>query len=397
MRGRRVAALALVAAALGTGLAAAGAGTVGAAAPTGVGRETGQGTGATWTTAQGSWAAIPMGHLASATNTFWQLLFRAPGATRWTLVTPPGVASNGGIVAAETPGAAGTVTAGFQPTNLLHYSPVARTSDGGKTWASGVLPQGLADVADAVATGSGTAVALVRTRAGTVVRSAGSLTHWSAVATEQQLAGSTAGRACGLRSVDAVAVVGGVDEVGGGCSRPGVVGILSDTSGTWIAAGPTVASESSRPMTVLRLQATSGGGSVALVLAGGASHAALVALWRSERGAWTASSSRPIDGSVLSAGIGTDGSLVVVTGHGWRAGAVLTIAGPGQPWDAAASPPGGTQAVVAGTGSGANGLRQGALTALAASGSTVTVWTSDGGRWARSQHFRVPVQYGSST
>lgn len=372
------------AAILATGLAPAAPG-----AGASTGQVTGLGTGATWASAQGSWAAVPMGHLDSATNTFWQLLYRAPGATRWTLATPPGVASNGGIVAVDTAASPGTVTAGFQPTKLLRYSPVARTANGGRTWATGVIPDGLSDVADAMATGSdGDALALVRTRGGTVVRSEGSLTRWQAVVSEPELAATSAGRACGLDAVDAVAVAAGADEVGAGCTAPGVVGIFTDASGTWTSAGPTVASEASRPMTVLRLQATPGGGTVALVQAGGGSRAALVALWRSGTGTWRASAPRAIDGSVLSAGVGPGGSLVVLTGHGWRSDAVLTIGGPGGRWRAAANPPARTQAVVGGSGP---------LTALAASGSKVTVWTADGGRWARSQRFTVPVQYGSST
>ena len=51
-------------------------------------------------TAQGTWAVAVMGGSAAAHNNFWQLFVRPAGASRWSLVTPQGVADNGGLVAA---------------------------------------------------------------------------------------------------------------------------------------------------------------------------------------------------------------------------------------------------------------------------------------------------------
>ena len=51
-------------------------------------------------TAQGTWAVTVMGGSAADENNFWQLFVRPAGATRWSLVTPQGVADNGGLVAA---------------------------------------------------------------------------------------------------------------------------------------------------------------------------------------------------------------------------------------------------------------------------------------------------------
>ena len=97
-------------------------------------------------TPAGSWAILPMGRLSDPLNTFWQLFFRAAGRSEWTLVTPPGVADNGGLAAA--PGAEGSVAIVFEPTNLLTFSPLAITSDNGKTWSGGVIPFGTASAPD---------------------------------------------------------------------------------------------------------------------------------------------------------------------------------------------------------------------------------------------------------
>jgi hypothetical protein len=46
---------------------------------------------------QGTWAVLAMGRLGTRNNTFWQLFHQDAGGGRWTLVTPPGVATNGGL------------------------------------------------------------------------------------------------------------------------------------------------------------------------------------------------------------------------------------------------------------------------------------------------------------
>lgn len=354
------------------------------------------GIGASWTTAQGSWATVPMGHLHSAENTFWELLFRPMGSTRWTLVTPPGVASNGGIVGVSTPVATATVTVGFQPAKYLLYSPVARTTDEGKKWFTGTLPAGLAQVADAMASGTGLALALERAKGGTLVRSSGSLTRWSTVTTARALAATEAGAACGLTALSAVAVTSGTPVVGGDCAKPGVVGLFTDAGGSWQAAGPTVPAESSATMRVVRLSATPSG-TAALVEARSKSEESLVALWRgSGSQAWSVSAPAHVDGRVLSADVGAGGSMIVVTSTGSKATEVHALPSAGAPWTSTPAPE-GTQAVVGGPGAAASGLRTGELTALAISNSWVTVWDRAGGSWSKGLRFKVPIEYGSST
>lgn len=378
-----------VAAVSGAGaVSAAGAQTAGAAPSTAA-----SGIGSTWTTAQGAWATLPMGHLHTATNTFWQLLFRPAGASRWTLETPPGVASNGGIVAVSTPAATATVTVGFEPADLLSYSPVARTGDDGKQWSPGTLPAALAQVADAVATGSGgDVVALERAKGGTLVRADGSLTRWDTVTTARALGTTVAGEGCGLAALTAVTVTAGGPELGGNCTKPGVVGLFTDSAGSWQASGPTLARQSASTMRVLRLTTTSSG-TEALVEARSGKVDSLIALWGGNGGAWTASAPVRVDGTVLSAGAGPGTSMQVLTRDAAGTAEVHSVPGPAAPWQSARVPE-GTQAVLAEGGADGAG---GSMTALAVSGSWITVWTRGQGPWERGARFRVPIEYGSST
>jgi hypothetical protein len=333
-----------------------------------------------------------MGHLGSTNNTFWQLLFRPQGSTRWTLVTPPGVASNGGLSAGPSAGPTGALVVGFQPTELLTYSPVARTADEGKKWSAGVLPAGLLDVADAIATGpDGAVLALVRSEGGSLVRSDGTLTRWTAVTARGALDATAAGRGCGVTALSALSESGDVPELGADCSVPGVVGLFSDVSGTWTETGPRIPSEEGRTMDVLRLTSGPAGGTEALVEARSGKSEWLVALWRGAGSrTWSVSEPIAIGGKVLSAGSGNGQAMDVVTAQGWRASRLLSIAGPGSRWRSMGAPPERTQAVVG----GANGM-----VALAVSGSTVSVMGRDAaaGRWRRTEKVHVPIEYGSST
>ena len=107
------------------------------------------------TTAAGtSWAIVVMGGSSAQHDDFWQLFARPAGATKWRQVTPAGVADNGGLVAGVT--GAGSLVAGFRPSQDLSFSPLAATADSGASWsAGGPVNPGLADVPDALAGGPG--------------------------------------------------------------------------------------------------------------------------------------------------------------------------------------------------------------------------------------------------
>ena len=48
-----------------------------------------------------AWATLEMGGSARQYNNFWQLFARPVSSARWRLVTPPGMASNGGFILAS--------------------------------------------------------------------------------------------------------------------------------------------------------------------------------------------------------------------------------------------------------------------------------------------------------
>jgi hypothetical protein len=65
------------------------------------------------------WAVVKMGGSPDPLDNFWELLARPAGAGGWKLATPDGVASNGGLVMAET-GSTSLVT-GFLPSQKLTF------------------------------------------------------------------------------------------------------------------------------------------------------------------------------------------------------------------------------------------------------------------------------------
>ncbi len=192
-------------------------------------------------TPQGTWAVAVMGGSAASENSFWQLFVRPASATRWSLVTPEGVADNGGLVAAAGAGGSSLVV-GFRPSQALAFSPLATSGDTGQKWTPGLLDAGLADAPDAMAVApSGQTLALLHGGSIEAAASAGAATagQWSRLATLSALAASAPGRGCGLVAVNAVSF--GPDNVpmaAGSCVRRGVAGVFADTGGAWQAAGP---------------------------------------------------------------------------------------------------------------------------------------------------------------
>ena len=229
-------------------------------------------------TPTGSWAIAAMGRLNDPSNTFWELFFRAPAATRWSLVTPPGVADNGGLVAGTS---SGPLTIGFEPSQLLRYSPLAQTTDGGAHWTPALLPTALAAVPDALAYEpagpgvAGRALALVRSG---VLASTASLAIWVPLVSTSVL------NAAGTRSC-------------------GVNGLVAAYSG----------------------RGTS-----------------LVAVWRPAGGSWMVSAPLPVGAhaTLLSTGVGADGELLVLFGSPGRT-PTLTVIFPGGSWTRRPAPPSG--------------------------------------------------------
>jgi len=331
-------------------------------------------------TSQGTWAITVMGGSAASENNFWQLFVRPTGAGQWSEVTPPGVADNGGLVAAGT----GTsLVIGFRPSQDLAFSPLATSTDAGRNWTPGLLDADLGNDPGALAVDpSGQALALlqdgtIQTAPTTGAAAAG---QWSELTTRQALAASAPGRSCGLQRLDAVSFrLNKTPMVAGSCERPGVTGVFIDTSGTWQSAGLALpAAYRGDQAQVLGLAATSGG-NVALLLAGGS----LLAAW-SNGTHWTVSAPVAV-GAVRASGFGTGGSTWLLL----SGGRAETISGTGGSWQALPAVPAGTATLAPGPG--------GSYDALAVAGSKLTVWRLTRGAWVQVQRITVPIEYGSSS
>jgi hypothetical protein len=341
-------------------------------------------------TAQGTWAIAVMGGSAAAENNFWQLFVRPAGASQWSLATPPGVADNGGLVAAGT---GKSLVIGFRPSQDLAFSPLATSTDTGKAWTPGLLDADLADDPGAIAVDpSGQALALLQD--GTIQTAptarAAAAGQWSELTTRQALAASAPGRGCGLQGLDAVSF--GVDRTPmavGSCERPGVAGVFVNTGGTWRSAGLTLPAEDRGDRAqVLGLAAAASGGNVVLVRAGDS----LLAAWSAGTD-WTVSA--PVmgvgavgavgSGSVRASGFGTGGSAWLLL----SGGRAETVSGPGAAWRELPTVPAGTATLAPGPGGGYD--------ALAVSGSNLTVWRLAKAAWVQVQQIKVPIEYGSSS
>jgi hypothetical protein len=317
-------------------------------------------------TAGATWAVVVMGGSAASENNFWQLFVRT--SARWSLVTPPGVADNGGLVAAG----GSSLLVGFRPSQGLAFSPLATTDDHGTKWTPALLNATLADVPDAlaVAPDGGRTLALLDTK--TMEQASPAATGWSVLSRVASVAASPAGKSCGLSAITAVSFTpSGVPLAGGACDRAGAASVFSYSGGTWHAAGPALPG---RTVQVLRLTATSTG-NAALLLSG----TSLYAAWTSGAG-WTVSA--PLTASLSSAAFGPGGSVGVLL----SGGRVATISGPGAAWTLLPKAPAGSAV-----------LALDPVQALSVSGgSKLTVWRL-AGTWTKEQVINVPIGYGTSS
>lgn len=343
----------------------------------------------------GTWAVVPMG--TSGTNLFWQLLLRPAGTARWSVVTPPGVADNGGLVAAAADGGQ-ALTAGIRPSQYLTFSPLAATAGAGRNWSGlpGVLPGGFAADPDALAAGPGGKL-LGISGGGALYSSADRGGHWRPVTTATSLARRPAAQACGVRALTAVTLTGsGAALAGTACGRPGYAGIFRLAGSSWQPAGPPLPT-SLRGATVRVLRLTTVPAGTAAVLSAGASSGNfVVGAWAggtqpgSQGQQWTLT--RPLEtgtGQVLTAGAGPGGGFFVLL-RSPAAGRVEMCQTPGGPWQCFPAVPAGTATIVPGP------ARQ--AEALAVDGSQLTVWAapSGGHSWTAIQTIKVSIPYGSS-
>jgi len=339
-----------------------------------------------------TWATVPMG-AAAGPDEFWQL-FRLPAGGRWTLETPPDIATNGAILLAGQPGTgsggtagtAGTLAAGVRPSLDLTYSPITTTADGGRDWATLPPASGLASEADALAAAPGGQLLALGQDHTADVYTSGS---WASLTSERALAAAPAARGCALTGLTAAAYTpAGLPLLAGACGRAGRTGIFRDRGGSWQQAGPalppTLAGQTVQVARLTRI----GHQDVALLEAGGPPDVRLLAAWTSDGQHWTLSPVLRLGGAApVSASFGADGGLAVVL----AGGRAVTLAGPGAPWRRLPALPDGRTVTLALPGGGGTD-------ALAADGGTLTVWrlAATGDSWVRTQTVQVPIQYGSS-
>lgn len=359
-------------------------------------------------TADGTWAVALLGGSADRFNNFWQIVVRPAGSAAWQLATPPGVASNGGLVLAA---GARRVLAGFRPSQALVFSPLASTVDNGATWSPAVLDAALADTPDALAappsasridatggTGGSGGGYLALLANGAIERAGPGAAAWSRLTSLRSLAAAPAGRRCAPSELTAVAFTpAGTPLAAGTCTRPGTTGIFAyipgagtgstASSGSWRAAGPALPPAlGTQPVRVLRLTSTAAG-ETALLVTGSGRSAQLLAAWSGDGTRWAVSGPlRLAAGPVRAAGFSASGAAWVLL-PGGRAEA---ITGRGAAWRALPRLPAHTSVLAFGPGK--------SIDALAAVGSDLTVWSLARGAagWHQEQVLHVPVQYGSS-
>jgi hypothetical protein len=362
------------------------------------------------TGAHATWATVPMGTVGP--NLFWQLFALPAGATRWTLTTPPDIATNGAITLAAGDGT--KLVTGILPSHLLGFSPITSTANDGRSWAASAPDPGLASVPDAMAAAPDGSELITLDHNGQVDLGRPGTAARPRLTSAAVLAATTAGRACALTGLTAAAFTpAGSPLLAGQCARPGVAGIFLDAGGTWQAAGPALpASLAGERLEVIRLTRT-GSGLSALLQAGAGRSATLVAAWSSTGSRWTLSPPLRLDGqAVLSSSFGSGALAVGLTG---RHGELL--AGPSAAWQPLPELPPGRAVTLALPAAGDVG-------ALAATGSVLTAWqlhapsaartgssaTTAGassaaatpeaygpGSWTQIQRTTVPIQYGSSS
>ena len=336
-------------------------------------------------TSTGTWAVAVMGGSAASHNNFWQLFVRPAGTGKWRLATPPGVASNGGLVIASP--AAGPLVAGFRPSQQLASSPLATTRDNGTSWTPSLLDAALANVPDALAaTRSGTRLFALLADGSAELSGPGGA-GWVRLATRWSRPAPTAGRQCGPGQLTAAAFsVSGVPLLAARCARPGSAGIFAYSDRIWHSAGPALPTSYARQnITVLRLTTT--GGTTTAVLAAGTGPAARLIAARTNGGEnWHLSQPLPLHGAtLLSASPGPGGAAIVLSnGH---ADTITSLTGS---WQELPILPPGTATIAPGPAGGWEAL------AVHRTRLTICRLTPGAAAWTTAQTINVPIQFGSS-
>lgn len=341
------------------------------------------------TTASGDWATLPMGHLDQPLNTFWQLVLRPVGQSRWTDETKLAVATNGGLVLATSGGS--ELLVATRPSNLLYYSPLASTSSAGHNWASSPPVQALVARTDALAEGAGgDRWALVEHHGSErVLEAPAGANTWTTLTSQSVLAATSGGRTCGVSSLTSLLAEGGGVLVGGTCSQRGQIALFARDGVAWHRLDLNLSGALARgTTTVLGMRVERRGICVLLADRVQGSLRIVAAVTSGPNGPWRIEPgpSLPSGAAITSIGPSVSGMFVL-----WntKAGPHLsTMSGAGT-WTTLPTPPKGTATASFGPSS--------MVQTLSVSDTVLKVFAlSDGGQWKKIQTMNVPIQFGSS-
>jgi len=336
-----------------------------------------------------TWATMAMGKNNGQFDLFSELFSLDAATGRFALVTPPGVASNGGLMVAQA-GVGSSALVGFGVSQDLEFSPLALSTNDGRTWNPGGLAQGLDSVPSAVGINEqGDALALVGRVAQAVLERSGGLTDWKTDVSRAALGATVVGRRCEVASLEAVAVAAdGSPVVGASCKEKAVPGIFVRAGGSWrLAAVPVPDALKGDAFSVLRL-----GPSSVLLAAVGRATSVVAARQTGAAGQWLLSPplAIPSSGELLATGTGPGGRQFAVlrdagTERAW------VIGGASPTWHSLAALPSRTATIAF--------LPNGDVEALSVDDTSLTVWRNgtDGRGWAKVQAVTVPIAFGSSS
>jgi hypothetical protein len=332
-------------------------------------------------TAADSWAVLPV----ASGPAFWEVLARAGGSGEWKLVTPPGIADTGGLVAAA--GGVSALTVAVRPSQRLQFSPLAQTADGGASWsAGGPVNAAVAASPGALAADGGNLAVLLSD--GTVETSSDAGASWSSLAGPGAIAAQAAARGCGtFRPASLSFGISPANVLAAGtCGADGTAAVFGYSPGRgWQRMNLPVSGRLVRFDGGVALVQSASGVS-ALWHGGWYAYAPLSGSAPAQPAGWTASGPLPVTGTVTASGsLQAGGAWVLLSG-----GRAATIATAGR-WVRLPAVPRGTAVLASGP--------AGAVDALAVSGSTVTVWrlATAATAWSAVEAISVPIQFGSSS
>jgi hypothetical protein len=333
-----------------------------------------------------SMAIVPMGHLGDGANTFYET-FTSSG-TKWSLTTPPAVATNGGL-ALSSPARGAVAVLPFYASRLTALSPLTNGQPSGEGAVVGPLTRSPSAVAADPTTG---AVATLTAR-GTVQEQTSLSAGPRTITTLAALRSMSGASRCDVQAVTALAFEpNGELGLGVRCARSGTAAVMIQSGASTFStlAIPAIGADA-----VVRLD-PNGQGLTALVRTGGM-RASLRSL--SITGLTVLVSSRfsfmdlAIRSTAFSApASGVSGDVVTLAGTRHAEAVVLT---PGGRVAQVTSPlPLSTQAVVATTASPDLLVD---LTAFEVNQGTATVAVyGPNGEWTTTEVHRVSIPYGSS-